>query len=396
MSDNGPDAGQVDPPLGLTVDALAAATAEADPESLAASVRLRQRFPPELAADAVTQVALRRRAVVKFGAVAAELYFTRDGLEQATRTEVADHRAARFAAAGARRVVDLGCGIGTDAMAMLRVGLQVIAVERDPVTAEVARANLSTVGFDFEVVTGTAELLWSTLARPGTAVYCDPARRTDRGRSWRIEDLSPGWSFVAGLLDGARPAAVKLGPGLAHRFIPDATEAEWLSHRGDTVELGLWAGAGSVPGRRSAVLADTGERFVTDPSTDPPAVSRPLDYLYEPAGAVTRSGGLATLAAALGAAVLDPEIPYLTTHEDTATDWAGRFGVVEVLPLREKTLRNWCREHDVGVLEIKTRGLGIDPATLRQRLKLRGPGAATVVLTRTPDGPTLLVVRRLR
>ena len=45
------------------------------------------------------------------------LFFTRDGLEQASRPEVADHHAARFAAAGVRRVVDLGCGIGADALA---------------------------------------------------------------------------------------------------------------------------------------------------------------------------------------------------------------------------------------------------------------------------------------
>ena len=54
----------------------------------------------------------------------------------------------------------------------------------------------------FDVRTGSAEDLWPTLADPGTAVFCDPARRTDRGRSWRVEDLSPGWSFVLDLLDG--------------------------------------------------------------------------------------------------------------------------------------------------------------------------------------------------
>ena len=88
----------------------------------------------------------RRRGVAKFGAAAAGLFFTRDGLEQATRPHVAAHHAARLAASGAYRVVDLGCGIGTDAMAMLRTGLQVAAVDRDEQIADVARANLATLG----------------------------------------------------------------------------------------------------------------------------------------------------------------------------------------------------------------------------------------------------------
>src|SRR5262249_5648361 len=63
---------------------------------------------PELAAQALTQVELRRRAVAKFGAEADRLLFTRAGLEQATRTVVARRRAERLAAAGATRVADLG------------------------------------------------------------------------------------------------------------------------------------------------------------------------------------------------------------------------------------------------------------------------------------------------
>ena len=47
-----------DLPLGLTADALAAASAEPDPGSLAAATRLRTRFGPALAAAALHQAAL--------------------------------------------------------------------------------------------------------------------------------------------------------------------------------------------------------------------------------------------------------------------------------------------------------------------------------------------------
>ncbi len=382
-------------PLGLTEEALAAAAAEGDPESLAASVRLRDRFGPELAAAAVTQVVLRRRAAAKFGAAAGDLFFTRDGLEQATRPDVAGHHARRFLASGATRVADLGCGIGADAMAMLRAGLEVIAIERDPETADVARANLSAVpGGRFEVRVGAAEEVWATLAASSTAAFCDPARRTARGRSWRLEDLSPAWPFVVALLSGDRPAGVKLGPGLARRLIPDHVEAEWLSSHGDTVELGLWAGAGAVPGRRSAVLVESGDRLVVDPDASTPPVSDPLGHLYEPLGAVTRSGALPTLATELDAALIHPEIGYLTSDEPRLSPWASRFAVEAQFAYREKDLRDWVRKERIGILEIKTRGLGVDPAVLRRRLRLHGPHSATVVLTRARTGPTAMVVRR--
>jgi 16S rRNA G1207 methylase RsmC len=113
-------------PFGLTEEVLAAAMAEPDPGALAAGTRLRRLAQPEQAAAALQQAALRRQAVDKFGPAAAAMFFTRDGLEQATRLVVADQHARRFVAAGVRRVVDLGCGIGADALAFARAGLAVV------------------------------------------------------------------------------------------------------------------------------------------------------------------------------------------------------------------------------------------------------------------------------
>ena len=57
---------------------------------------LRRDAAPEAAAVALTQVELRRRAAAKLGSdLADRMYFTPDGLEQATRRRVAEHRAAR-------------------------------------------------------------------------------------------------------------------------------------------------------------------------------------------------------------------------------------------------------------------------------------------------------------
>ena len=323
---------------------------EDDPESLAAASRMRTRYGPDLAAAALTQASLRRQARAKFGDAAAELFFTRAGLEQATRPEVADHHASRFLEAGVRRVIDLGCGIGSDSMAFLRAGLEVVAVDVDPVTAAVAQANL---GGRAEVICADAGEVAEQLITPGWGVLRPrPAQRTRTGVA--VEDFEPRWSIVMQLLDGGLTAGVKLGPALPHSLIPEAVESEWVTHRGETVEVGLWSGPGATPGLRSALIMPNARLTVT---AAPPLPVRDLGrYLYEPAGAVIRAGAVAVLGAQLGAGLLDPHIAYLTSDRLCSTPFATAFEVRQRLPFHLKALRTWVRQAQIGVLEIKKRG----------------------------------------
>ena len=378
------------PPFGLTDDALAAAMSEEDPESLAAASRMRAQFGPQLAAAALTQATLRRQAKAKFGEAAVQMFFTRAGLEQATRPEVADHHASRFLQAGVRKVIDLGCGIGSDSMAFARAGLEVLAVDVDPETAAVAQANLAGVA---DVICTDANEVAEQLITARVGVFCDPARRNDHGRVWRVEDFEPRWPTVMRLFDGGRTAGVKLGPALPHSLIPEAVEAEWITHRGETVEVGLWSGPGATPGRRSALIMPNARLIAT---TAPPLPVRDLgSYLYEPAGAVIRAGAIAELGAQLGAGLLDPQVAYLTGDQLCSTPFATAFEVRQRLPFHPKALRSWVREAQIGVLEIKKRGIDVDPAELRRRLRLAGSNSATIVISRTPSGAIAAVVQRI-
>jgi SAM-dependent methyltransferase len=396
--------------------ALAAAAAQPDPSSLAAATALRRRWAPEEAAAALSQEHLRRRAVRKLGESARSLFLTPTGLEQATRPAVAAWRAGVLADSGAHRIVDLGCGLGLDALALLRAGLAVVAVERDPVTAVFAAANLAQAagpapagtnedagtlaGVDpalqeggFEVVCADAVSMAADLFRPGDAVFLDPARRSDRGRSWRLADLSPSWEFVRDALRD-RVGCVKLGPGFPLNQLPDDLGATWVSERGDLVELTLWSQAGFARGSRRAVLLPAGDELEAGERRDLP-VGEVGRYLYEPDPAVIRSGGVAALADQLDGWALSPGIAYLASDALVATPFATAFEVLETFPWDERHLRAWTRDHDIGTLEIKVRGLDVDPAELRKRLKLRGRGTGTVVHAPTSQGGQTLVVKRV-
>ncbi|HEV7962626.1 MAG TPA: methyltransferase domain-containing protein, partial [Actinoplanes sp.] len=157
------------------IDALAAAAEVAGGDPLAAAMALRGRgVEPALAAAALTQAELRRRAAGKFGPGADAMFFTRAGLEQATRAVVADRRAARLRAAGVSTLVDLGCGLGADALAAARQGISVYAVDADPLTAALAAANASAAGLTDLVTVGCADAV-SVDVTGFDAVFADPA-----------------------------------------------------------------------------------------------------------------------------------------------------------------------------------------------------------------------------
>ena len=71
------------------------------------------------------------------------------------------------------------------------------------------------------------------------------------------------------------------------------------------------------------------------------------------------------------------------------------FRVREQLPNDVKALARALRERGIGTLEIKKRGVDIDPATLRTKLKLRGSASATLIVTRVGDRRLTLLADRL-
>jgi SAM-dependent methyltransferase len=369
-------------------DLLAAATA-AEGTPLQVQKRLREHADADRVAAALGQVELRAHGAAKLGDDAARMYFTRDGLEQATRAPVANHRAARVAVAGPS-VVDLTCGIGGDLVAFARAGLTTAGIDLDPLRVEMARANLAALGLGGAVEVADATTL--DVAPFGTA-YADPARRSARGRSFHVDDWTPPWTFVESLLTGR--ACVKVAPGLPHSLVPDGAEAEWVSDQGEVKEAVLWSPRLATVARRATVIGRGGLATLTE-EDDPGADVGPVaGFLYEPDGAVIRAGLVTAVAAGVQGHLLDRKIAYVTGDAAYRSPFARTYRVVEELPYREKALRAALRERNIGALTIKKRGVEVAPEELRRRLGLTGDVAATLVLTRVADEGTALLVEPL-
>ncbi|OMI39448.1 class I SAM-dependent methyltransferase [Streptomyces sparsogenes] len=357
---------------------------------LATATRLRRDHPAELVSAALTQAGLRQRAAAKFGADDAHrMYFTPHGVEQATRASVAAYRADRFAELGVRRVADLCCGIGGDAVALARAGISVLAVDRDPLTCAVVRANAEALGLSELIEVRQADVAEIDTSRYD-AIFVDPARRGGRGRVFDPEAYSPPLSWAVEAARTAPHAALKVAPGVPHEAVPEDAEAEWISDHGDVKEALLWFGTARPGMRRATLLPDChsllGTRLLPDPEPGP--VGR---WLYEPDGAVIRAHLVADVAARIGGRLIDPTIAYITADDLRPTPYATAYEITDVLPFNLKKLKALLRERGVGVVTVKKRGSAVEPEELRRKLRLEGVNSATVFLTRADGAPTMLL-----
>ncbi|WP_069171126.1 THUMP-like domain-containing protein [Streptomyces griseus] len=358
---------------------------------LATATRLRRTHPTALVSAALGQARLRQRAVAKFGAADAyRMFFTPDGVEQATRTSVASHRAGRFAGLGVRSVADLCCGIGGDAVALARAGIAVLAVDRDPLTAETARANAEVLGLADLIEVRCADVT-DIDTSPYDAVFVDPARRGGRGRIFDPEAYSPPLSWATAAALKAPRAALKIAPGVPHEAIGPLAEAEWISDGGEVKEAVLWFGDGFAPGAFRATLLPSRATLTAAAPLPPPPVGPVGRYLYEPDGAVIRAHLVAAVVEQCGGRLIDETIAYVTSDTRHDSDYATAYEITDQLPFHMKRLKALLRERGVGVLTVKKRGSAVEPEELRRKMKLQGPHSATVFLTRVAGAPTMLV-----
>jgi SAM-dependent methyltransferase len=355
------------------------------PESvLRISTALREQFPPELVADALSQHELRRQARAKFDR-ADRMFFTRPGLEQASAEVVARHRAGRYAGWG--RLADLCCGIGGD-LVTLAGGHEVLAVDRDPVHLRLAVANAAGQGRADRVSPRLADVRTVDLAGV-EGVFVDPARRRDGRRQLRAAASEPPLDWCWTLAERVGPVGVKAAPGLPHEAVPDGWEIEFVAVGRDLKEATAWSPQLATTARRATVLPG-GHTLHTRPGPPLP-VRAPGAYLLDPSPAVTRAGLVQELGRELDAWQLDPMIGFLSADTALRTPFGRCLRVVGSGRWDQKRLPATLRALDVGSVDIRRRGLAGDVDRLHRRLRLEGSRRATVVMTRVRDEPWGLV-----
>lgn len=375
-------------PAGREVCRAMAEDAPAD--TPAAIAHWRQRLAPERVAAAWNQVALRASARTKFSR-ADDMLFDRVGLEQASDEVIAEYKAGRFAEVS--RVADLCCGIGGDAVALAGTR-DVVAVDWSEVRTAMAAHNAGVYGRSLRTRAGDVAFDWPE----ADAAHVDPDRRAQGRRSHDPDQYSPGLATLERIVRHYQQVAIKLSPGAVFDVLPFEAEIELISHHGECKQAVAWTGKLQRDARRATVFP-SGESIEaaagTDRSWPDPRPPQPGDLLLEPDPAVIRADLVGILARRHDLAPIDPHISWLVGSEVPPTSMVRTFRVVDVTPWSAKPARAWLARHDIGRLDIKTRGFAARPETILKSLRPTGRKAGVLFLTRIEDRPSAILAERL-
>ena len=364
------------------------------------------------------QAELRRRGREKF-ADAQRMFFTRIGLEQATDQFVACYKAARYEEDIA--CVDLCCGMGGDLIALAKRTSKggpsempggVVGVDRDRIAALLAAANVDVCGGSAQVVVADA----SDFRLPAAcAWHLDPDRRPDGRRTTHMQWHSPNLAAVERLIEDSPHGAIKLAPAAD---VPgvwlERVELEWISRRHQCRQLVVWLGSlARQPGLRRATLllakksnqdkhpiGHTVHTIVGHPNLTIPVADRVGDYVFEPDPAVLAAHLSGELAIRHELKRLAEGSAYLTSDHANGDPLLGCFKVDEVMAFDRKRLKRFLAKRGIKRLEIKQRGMSLDPERLRRELQVGGgrtgkEGDAVLIVTKGGSGSLAVLGVRL-
>jgi hypothetical protein len=180
-------------------------------------------------------------------------------------------------------------------------------------------------------------------------------------------------------------------------------ELEWISRGSECRQLVAWHGElAQAPGQRRATVVTSTEfatpnacSFVGEPNVAVPVAEQPDDFIFDVDPAVRAAKLKGALAAKHKLTALGSGPTYFSGPSAITDAMLSCFHVEETLPMRVQSLASYLRERGIGRLEIKKRGVDIEPETLRRELKLRGDNERALLITPIAGRPTAVLACRV-
>ena len=329
--------------------------------------------------------------------------------------------------AGAK-VHDLCCGMGGDSF-YLPASLTLTGVDLDENRLAMYRHNLQAFGKAASTkCADVREVASENGAQPAgngmRADYftIDPARRAIEGENQRdLRNLTPTLEEVVEISRHYRGGMAKLPPGYPPAEIPDGTEILYLGGHSDCREcLVLFGELAKHPDTVRAVIVgkngetvaewtrrrdrsletlddDLQEKLDRNDSlegkdrTYRTATSRsdlPLGeigkYIAEPAPALIRSRLFsdAALAHDPDAHLISEGIAYVSSDKPLPAPTFTSYEILAHAEIATGAVRSMLKEHDIGKITLKLRGVKLDPDAETKRLKPKGKNSAILFYTR--------------
>ena len=335
--------------------------------------------------------------------------------------------------AGAK-VHDLCCGMGGDSF-YLPASLQLTGVDLDENRLAMYRHNLQAFGKDASVKCADVRSIESTDNGMRADYFTiDPARRAIEGENQRdLRNLTPTLEEVVEISKHYKGGMAKLPPGYPPAEIPDGTEILYLGGHSDCREcLVLFGELAKHPDTVRAVIIDKNGETVAEWSrkrdrsletldddlqekldrndslegkdrTYRTATSRsdlPLGeigkYIAEPAPVLIRSRLFsdAALAHDPDAHLISEGIAYVSSDKPLPAPAFTSYEILAHAEIATGAVRSMLKEHDIGKITLKLRGVKLDPDAETKRLKPKGKNSAILFYTRFRGEKIAILTRR--
>jgi hypothetical protein len=371
--------------------------------------KLRKKHSQELVTLALQIAEARQRTDRKFPN-SDKLFFTPELLEQASAHPVAMHRAELLSGFGT--ILDLGCAAGGDLTRFAIAGNEVVGIERDTLSAELAQYNIQALGLLGKVI--NAE--FPCELPEYDVLFADPQRR-EKGRGpsgstrrWDPAKFSPSPKDLRPLLN-CKAWAIKWGPGLDLDYETmtaegalldglkrDQYELQVVSWNGQLREALFIGGQARQYDLTATVIIGSVDDYKVHQfrgcQTSTPEISEPKDYIYDPDGTLLRTKLLNSFASENGLNILAEDIAYLTSNQKIESPFLTRFSRLKTIEMSLPKLQNELNNLDAGSLIIRKRGYPEEPEEIRKRINLTGTAELTVLLHRNGSRHTAHICKK--
>lgn len=332
-------------------------------------------------------------------------WFNSEGIYYPTSVQLEQTSSEETAAYKARLVegkwmADLTGGFGVDTYFFSRKIPNMVHCEWDRELHEIVLHNaiaLNCTQVDFRCVDGI-QFLRET-SRRFDWIYLDPGRRdASRNKVFLLSDCQPDVTLHLDLLlEKSSRIMVKTSP-----LLDISSGIEQLKHVkeihvvavGNEVKELLWILERDAPPKEIMIktvnLKKSGEEsfdFLREGEKNSTCTfSKPLEFLYEPNGAILKAGGFKSLCAAFEVYKIQ-EHSHLYTSEKQIGFPGRAFRVKQVFPFNKKELSSLKGKK----ANVSTRNFTLPVAEIRKRFAIRDGGDVYLFFTTNKDGERIVI-----
>jgi 16S rRNA G966 N2-methylase RsmD len=286
---------------------------------------------------------------------------------------------------GLKNSLDLTGGLGLDSFFLSKYCENVVYVESEELTADIASFNFSLCNpiQNIQIISAKAEDFLMKNRELFSLIYADPDRRVGGNRDYRFEQSSPNpiWVETEGLKHG-HYVAIKHSPmtdiSLIKTSFSHLVSILTLSHKNEVKEILTLHHKDNAKTKITEdviTINANGEQqqfeFQESSDTICEKTESPLTYFYEPDKAIIKSGFAESLAKRLGLKRLSAKhIPYYTSYQKPLV-YSGKIGeVIDFIEYSEKKAKKMLDKHKVTKAAVGARGFVLKPNSLEKKLNI--------------------------